>query len=303
MENRELLFRYLLGDLSPDERQRVQESAAANQALREEIQEAESDLIDSYVSQRLSETQSSQFEMYFLDSNEKHQSVEMAQILLSPAVRRMASVPEFSEFAGAAPARIRMQPRWWNWVASARLGWAMTTLLLVIATVVVAVQNHRLRSQLRGSSTGEVNSGKQIAELKNQISELHRPDKATMDYRGFGPKREISLLLSPGQQRSGEEARIPALLKLPPLPGVVLTLELEQDRYLEYDVSVETVEGKTTWSKRYLKSQPGLHGERVLVLHLPSDLLAPGDYFVRVSTRTSGGEQRSVDAYAFTVAR
>jgi hypothetical protein len=302
VENRELLFSYLLGDLSPDERKRMQENAAANQVLREAIQEAESDLIDSYVSQRLSETQSSRFETYFLDSNEKRQSVEMAQILLSPAVRRMASVLEFSELAGAAPARIRMQPRWWNWVAFARLG-ALATLLLAIATVVVAVQNLRLRSQLQRISSGEVNSRKQIAELKNQIFELQKPDEVTLDYGGFEPKREISLVLSPGQQRSGEDAPVPALLKLPPLPRAVLTLELEQDRYPQYDVSVKTVEGKETWSKRHLKSQPGLLGPRVLVLHLPSDLLAPGDYLIRVSARTSSGEQRSVEAYAFTVTR
>ena len=195
-----------------------------------------------------------------------------------------------------------MQPRWWNGVAFARLG-ALATLLLAIATVVVAVQNLRLRSQLQRISSGEMNSRKQIAELKNQIFELQKPDKVTLVYGGFGPKRGISLVLSPGQQRSGEDAPVPALLELPPLPRAVLTLELEQDRYPQYDVSVRTVEGKETWSKRYLKSQPGLRGERVLVLHLPSDLLAPGDYLIRVSARTSGGEQRSVDAYAFTVTR
>jgi hypothetical protein len=195
-----------------------------------------------------------------------------------------------------------MKPPWWNWLAFARLGWAMGLLALAIATMLV-MQNLRLRSQLERSSSGEVNSQNQIVELQNQISELQRPDKVTTDHGGLAPKGEISLLLSPGQQRSGEDKNGPALLKLPPLPGVVLTLKLEQDRYPQYDVSVKTAAGKEIWSKRSLKSQSGSRGEHVIVAHFPSDLLAPGDYFIRVSARAPGGEQRSVDAYSFAVTR
>jgi hypothetical protein len=302
------LFRYLLGGLAPEERGRVEKDVAADPVLREELQEAEYDLIDAYVCERLSESQCSQFETYFLDSDEKRERVEMAEILMSPAVRRMAGVPEFGDFArDAAVTPSRLKPPWGNWLAFARLGWAMVMLALAIATMLV-MQNIHLRSRLERSSSGEVNSRNQIVELQNQISELQRPDKVTTDHGGLAPKGEISLLLSPGQQRSGEDRNGPALLKLPPLPGVVLTLKLEQDRYPQYDVSVKTVDGKEIWSKRALKSQPGKsqsgsRGEHVVVARFPSDLLAPGDYFIRVSARTPGGEQRSVDAYSFAVTR
>lgn len=308
MENRELFFRYLLGELPPEERGRIEKDVGANPALREELQEAEYDLIDAYVCERLSESQCSQFETYFLDSDKKRERVEMAQILMSPAVRRMAGVPEFGDFApDAAVTPRRMQPPWSNWLAFTRMGWAMVMLALAIATMLV-MQNLHLRSRLERSSSGEVNSRNQIVELQNQISELQRPDGVTTDHGGLGSKGEISMLLSPGQQRSGEDRNVPALLKLPPLPEVVLTLELEQDRYPQYDVSVKTAAGREVWSKRALKSQPGKsqsgsRGERVLVAHLPSDLLAPGDYFIRVSARTPGGEQRSVEAYSFAVTR
>jgi hypothetical protein len=84
---------------------------------------------------------------------------------------------------------------------------------------------------------------------------------------------------------------------------VILTLELGQDQYPQYDVSVKTAEGKEIWRTRSLKSQSGSRGEHVLVTRLPSELLTAGDYFIRVSARTPGGEQRNVDAYSFAVTR
>jgi len=299
LPNRELLFRYLLGDLPQEERRRIQEDTGAIPALREHLQEAESDLIDAYVCERLSEAQRGQFESYFLNSPEKRERVEFAQILLSPAVRSMAPAPEFSEFARD---RRTFHPRADSPVLSfTRWGWAMATLALAIAIVFMVTQNVRLRAALDRSTSSEVNSQNQIANLKNQISQLHRTDTAATVPMGLGA--EVYLLLSPGQQRSGEDSNGPAILKFASLPTVALTLELEQDRYPQYEVQVATSDGKEVLHKRGLKSQMSSHGDHVIVARLSSELLAAGDYIVKVSAQSPSGERRNVDAYAFTVTR
>jgi len=280
----------------------MRESAAANEALRDEIREAESDLIDSYVCERLSESQRSQFERHFLDSQEKRERVDLSQMLLSPAVRRIVQVPEFDKLAYSRGVPDARRLSLLQWLLSPRFGLAVAALALAIATAVVVVQNLHLRSQADLSRYAELNSQNQIAELRNQVTQLRKSGNSVIVVASDSGLGEVSVSLLPGQQRDSGSER--SLLKLPPQPRIALTLQLEQDQYPEYDLVLGMpAEKKDIRRWRGVKSRPGSHGGPVLVARLSSKLLARGEYVVRVIGRTPDGDERDIATYYFAVTR
>lgn len=86
-ENKDVLLRYLLADLSDFDRERLKKESLADDELLEELHEVENDLMDSYVRGELSPKLRQQFEEKFLDSPERRERLEVAKLLMNSAVR------------------------------------------------------------------------------------------------------------------------------------------------------------------------------------------------------------------------
>jgi hypothetical protein len=299
-ENNDLLVRYLLGDLSEAERERVEEEYFVNQEAWDALGAAENDLIDSYVCGGLPPNRREQFEKHFLASPRKRKRVEFAFTLMSPTVRETMAEP-----AGALwkPEGLFLPA----WQRALRLASVMAGLAMAAVVIWLAVQNLRLREDI-----GKMRS--QQAELQLQIQTLQRQTargKETGNGSGTGTAElplaqlpTVSLLMAPGLLRNNGSSPQGHVLPVPAIPSsVVLVLYLERDEYLGYDVVLRTAEGKQVRHVEGLNSQPVQQGGKAVAVNLPSQILRNGDYVVTLSGKNAQGKEQVVDSYSFTVVR
>jgi len=80
-ESDELLVRYHLGELSPEERDAVEGRFFVDDEFHEQVLAAEEDLIDSYVHNELSAEQRKHFEDWFLPVDDRREKLEFAKAL------------------------------------------------------------------------------------------------------------------------------------------------------------------------------------------------------------------------------
>jgi hypothetical protein len=80
-ESDELLIRYHLGELSPDERDAVEARYFADDLFHEQVLAVEEELIDSYLRGELSTGQRTHFEGWFLQIGERREKLEFARAL------------------------------------------------------------------------------------------------------------------------------------------------------------------------------------------------------------------------------
>ena len=80
-ESDELLVRYHLGELSPEERDAVEARYFADDAFHEQVLAAEEELIDSYLRGELSTNQRAHFEGWFLRIGDRLEKLEFARAL------------------------------------------------------------------------------------------------------------------------------------------------------------------------------------------------------------------------------
>ena len=79
------LTRYLLGELTEEEQEKIEERAFRDRRYLLEIEALECDLIDDYVRGALSEGQRRQFEERFLASAERRRKLQFARALKTVA--------------------------------------------------------------------------------------------------------------------------------------------------------------------------------------------------------------------------
>ena len=93
------LVRYLLGELSGEERDQLEARYLGNAELHEELVAVEDELIYAYVGGRLSPSQSASFERFFLKTPERRSRVEFARSFAqffeaNPGLKGTSPVPD-----------------------------------------------------------------------------------------------------------------------------------------------------------------------------------------------------------------
>jgi hypothetical protein len=295
-------MRYLLGDLSESDREKLEKQFLAGNEGEEALIAAENDLMDSYVRGELPSEQRKRFEERFLGAIEKREHLAVAGMLMDPAVRqKIATAPMQS------PA-----PSWWESLAllvSPR-GLAMklavaSTALAIAATALLGVQNWRLRTELARIHSDQAQMEQQLSTLRQQLGQNLAAAKgsnvesnpAVVTAQLEPPRFLLTAGLSRKPGSGSNQLAVP-----PQSRSIVLMLDLGQDRYARYDVALETVEGTRIRSFEGLKSQPGKNGRRIVALTVPSHLLTRGDYVVTLAARGADGNPQTIDSYSLSVA-
>jgi hypothetical protein len=307
-ENKDLLVRYLLGDLPESDRKRLETECLADDEDWEALSAAENDLIDSYARGELSPTQRQQFEEKFLNSRHKNEQLAVARMLMNSEVRQSIAV--------SAIQSSRTSHTWWERAALLfpSRSHAMRFILLPAGVVIavaafLALQNWRLRTELIKAGHKQVELQRQISNLQQQLSNAavavggnkNSPDHSETAQFQLPP---ISILLTPGILRQGGTGNQNNRLTIPTgAPSVALLLDLQRDQFPRYRVVLETVEGTAIRRVEKLKSQPGPDGGRILAVHLPSQLLRPGDYVITLSGQRPDGQMQVLDSYGLFVTR
>ena len=282
------LTRYLLGEFSGVERADIEDRYLSERDLFDELLVAEDELIDDYVRGRLSPKDQESFEQDFLCTAARQERVKSSRALMKFADAHAAS-------AGVSVwQRIRSMFR----LESPAMGLVLATgfMVLIIGGPLVLIQMSKLRSDLKGLQSEQVEQNQRaknlervLAQQKQQNDELNQSIDRERGERGrleqeVAKLRErqaapASFVLGFGEIERGKGSTSAPSPKvtLPRSTEVVkLQLDLFKDEYNSYLVVLEDAEHHEIW-RGVLQSTNTGRGTAVVV-RLVSRLFTAGEY-------------------------
>jgi anti-sigma factor RsiW len=307
LESRESLVRYVLGELPEAHRDRIAREAEADDSLRATLTEVENDLIDSYARGDLSATEREQVEKHLLASPEGREHLEVARLLMDPVLRGeiVASVPmpdrtarSYSAESWRPPARVSR--RSFVLVLTAAAGLVGAAILLGVATYGPRTQRNRIQAE---QPTPPERPGVGPTAQRDG-AQARGPTAGDLRPAATLPSATVSILVIPSVAREAEDARDVNRLTIGrQVSEVVLELDLRRDPLSNYDVAVETAEGRVARRVAGIRSETGPGDRRRLMVRVPSRVLQPGGYVVTVSGKDALGNPQVIESYSLSVSR
>lgn len=312
-------MRYLLGQLSEDEQQRVERRYFRDDDYYEQLEAAEDELVDAYVGRRLSAAEREMFEQRFLTTPDRLEKVEFAR-------EWKAFVSDWSR---AAKAKEKAKRASWLGIFHNRAIVIPLAMLMILAVGVIwlALRLERTNdeiNQLRAASDAKLEAEEKLhGELAN---EQRRNQQLLDELQDARARREAEEL----QNERGKpeiENRSPSLPPPPVIASFVLSSALTRDRgaadkfqvpleatevwlqaafkavdYPSYEAELQTVEGRRVWNQRGLSAR-SKGRERAVIVKLPARALDDQDYILTLKGITSSGESVIVNEYSFRIVK
>ncbi len=278
----EQLVRYLLGDVTSPEQERVEEAYVSEGEAFHELLAAEEDLIDAYVAGSLSAADRLRFEQHFLASPARRERVAFARDLARLEPRHVV-----------APAAPSHRPAWLPVAA------VLAPMLLAGAWLLGRMSTLDERVRQAGAEReaalerGQA-SERRASELEQRVAGLVE-DLARA--RAGEAAAVAAWVLAPGLERG---SAAPAFPLSPTTEWVRLRLVLEDDPHPLYEVSVETADGQMVARSSRLRSRAGVGGRAVEVM-VPAASLKTGTYVVSVKGTSERGASEGVANYHLRV--
>ena len=297
-QEKTLIVRYILGQVSAEERTGLEERYFRDSDLFEQMVAAENDLIDSYVRGELSGPSRLQFESRFLATPELRERVRSARAIAEYQSQATSSISA-PDPGKAITSRRPMSP-------ALRWAFAGLAVLLLVWASWTTLANMRLRHELDRVIAERASAQHQQQELQRQIAAL---SEQLQQIKTSSPNQEIaqlgepgrpvlSLSLSPGIPRGpGKPNTLPISSDV---STALLLLKTSRDSYSSYSVFLETPEGKQILQRDGLKAISTANG-RVVPISLSSSALQRGDYILHLFGQNSNGRSEEIDAYSFRV--
>jgi anti-sigma factor RsiW len=329
------LIRYLLGELSAEERESIEGQYFQNDNFFQKVRAIEADLIDDYVNGELSDDERKKFESQYLSTPQGRRKVESSRDLLSSMSASSAVATEtggkeslawWQSFWG----RLRGQSSIWPF------SFATVALFCIIGCAWLAVVNMRLRSRLEVAQRSTRQNEAERQRLEAQVAAAHERETASL-----ADEQRLKEALQQAQaERANAEAlarqkesqrqqmvangrktfttfatyvfpynplRSPAQ-KGPPLvisagqKTVQLQIDLGRTSYPGYRVSLQTVEGTETWGTIIRKARHTKAGNSI-TFRLPATLFTRQDYILIVTPSPANEQTESIADYSFRVVR
>ena len=297
----ELMIRYLLGDVTEQERNQLEEQYASNRDLLAKLTELENDLIDDYVNGALSDNDRALFESSYLKNAERNQRREFATALTTCLQETRAGNARTShEPKRAASWRLQVpipalsMPRFLSGVLA---------LVVAVGSYIFWVQRqmqnqiYQIQKEQRTLQAGQQQLSSQITDLRADVNQIgtgkEAPDR--------GQRTLARLTLIPNLSRgNGKE---PSIALDPGVSSLELLLPLIEDRYGSYRVSVSTADGAAVWQQENVRTRLGFGTRHFIRLQMPARTLTDNDYVVRLYGAAADGKFEDVAAFLFRVRR
>ena len=306
------LERYLLGLLSEEEEERLDQASIEDDSVALWLRITEDDLIEAYLRRTLAIETRQRFETYYLSSPRRRECVAFAARFLG-AVDRAALRADMAPGGGHSE------------TASPVLHSKLVRGVLAAAAVLVVAFGLVL---LNSGQLGDLQpAGGESAALQRARPE---PDQQLREPRAANPpavsrQEPVKGLETPGRSRplapeagpsEAQEATTIALVLLPQMrasgPAPVLALPAEADRVAfelrlepndasRYEVALkDPATGRVVWRSEWLaKTSSG--DESSLVVVIPARALKPRHYVFHLNVRSSGGQTGVIGSYSFQV--
>jgi hypothetical protein len=278
-ESDQPIIRYLRGELTEAERDRVEDLYFADDKLHDRLLMLEDQMIDAYVRGQLPPEERERISRRIQNSPAHRRKVEFAEALNRMTVQ-----------AAGEPSQ---QPRWWRAVERFFLVQTPAMRVVLAAGVIVLVVGPLLYFQ----HSNRPSTPSQQAAMPHPQLTPKGPDRTP----GAVPERTLPILafaLSPLERGGGEENR----LVIPAGEYTIrLRLDLDEASPAGLSATIQTAEGARVSRLDGLAPQSIGAGGRAVFVSLPSSRLRDGQYVVRLSHAAADGTTELLGGYSFRV--
>lgn len=340
--NEEMLRRYLLGDVSEEQQEAVEERLLQDDSIFEELLALEDELYFDYRQDRLNERERAAFEQKFLKTAEDKEKAIFAEAFLRAT----------AEFAEEKNALISNSPNWLRSIAAffdfsnraLQFGFAAIPVLLFLGAIGLFIQNtnkQNLTADLRNNqpqdlpltsnSLRENNPERSLENEKPQAApdeeqaqedETRRPPlepdiaRHKQSAKKVSPPSKpptqtppatrsiIATTLSPGlfTRSDGQGFQRVKLSRSAKNVPIRLLLKNESD-YKTYRASLKLLDDQIQiWTSADLILQRGDKNKR-LSINIPANILRQADYEISLSGTTANGETEDITSYYFSTVK
>jgi hypothetical protein len=302
VESEERIVKYLLGELSSEEAERIERECFGNEKFAETVFVTEDELVDQYVRGELSVDERNRFEQFYLTTAARHDRLAVARtlkqqfgrvpvVLLSPRESIAGSEKTLSVFDTFRPRHLLTFPL---------VGYALAAIALVVVSFglwrLLRYQDRKaqIAETMRQSGTPQPTptTSTEIATPNplttpdaTPASSMASPSPQTSPGNEHKPQDVepkfalISFTLRPGALRdplAGEH-----VLKLPTQTRTVLLRFVLNDNAKQiYTVEIQTADGHVALVRRRVEAAWS-NNETVLSLRAPASIFSSGDYVGR----------------------
>jgi len=316
LDNDSMIKQYLLGELTEEGQQQIEERLLRDGDYFEHLQLCEDELVDEYVRGGLPPDEQRRFDNHFLSTPERHEKLRFAR-----ALRRYVSAAVEAEPATTAQ-RTRLQ----FLSASLRgrhpvMAYSLAAALLLVLGGTVIFRNWQLQNQLaqirsqqsaglrserelqrqlQEQRAGTMELAKELQHERDQRAMLERKASSSIPSNPDQLAPVISLVLTPGLLR-GEETTKKALV---PSGTTLIRLELHfpANEYKSWRATLHNAEGAELSRQNLLKAR-SRGGGSIVVMELPADDIPGGDYYVKLSGTAGSVEFEDIGKYYFRVTK
>ena len=320
--------RYLLGELSEEQRTALEERFLADDEEFEELEIAEEDLIDEYVRGGLPPRGREQLERVFRTSPRLAERVEFAKLLATNAVAPAPQRSDPEPAPGVKSKNTENGKRTWRdffgptlqLAPAMRLALAAPLVLLLLTSVALVVvwnqfrtetqklaanqqritqleaqiqqQNAKtleLETELTGAHLQRDDQQNQIADLQQQLSNL-RPQSLASSF---------SFFLNPAIGTRGGGGAEPKVNLKPEVTNLELQLNVDGGDYSRYVASLKNSDRKTILQQQLQPVRRG--GRKVLSFRIPTKVLPPGSYSVHLDGLLDQNKTEDFNDYFFRI--
>ena len=308
----EVIRRYLLGELPEADQVRLEQQYFSDADFFEQVLIVEDQLIDDYLRGQLRRRERDRFEQHCLASTKRRERVELARALIQ-TVSKPSTATHESPMPGSS----------WEFLLAAmrslspalRFSIAVTTLLILLGVIWLAVENARLRNGLEQARAQQAAQQQREEELRHLAENAppNIPPVETIQREQTGgqtqaepitkqpPHSILSLALLPGLQRGGEGMKQVAITES--IRTLQITLNFERgNEYRTYGVAVRTAEGNDIAVRTKLRAKSTASGQ-IIILSLPSRIFPKGEYVLSLTGETASGSVENIEDYTFSVVR
>jgi len=294
----DLFVRHLLGELSEDETQQVEEDCVIDDAAAARLARVENDLVDAYVRGTMTGQRRRRFDAVYLVTPLRREKVAFAKRFLA-SVDAEAAGHRGDGVGVDAPRAAMPAAQWFSWSIAAAAA-------LFLATGALLVRDVRLRRDMNDTRARLTSAEQRADSVSAQLSEQQRATaaarQALAEARGTPPSLSppaIALVLAP--QTRGLE-RMPVVTVPVTAKDLPLDLTVVIGSASRYSVSLkDPATSAIVWRSRPLaldrRRQPA-----VVRVYVPAALLKTQHYALDLFSVDDGAEA-FVGTYAFEIVR
>jgi hypothetical protein len=317
-----LLRLYLLGLLSAEDSEQLDELTVTSSEFVARLQAIEYDLIDAYAAGELSGEMLTAFKAGYPTFATGRAEIEFAKAFLAYHARSGTGAAASTSGSGPSPARggSRFWPRAWRWRSDSFPRWtvAIAATLVAVMTGVLLAEHQSLRHDMDSVRAARVALDDRTRALQQQLdgqrslgaataTELARlqDSLAAIGHHAVGgafamPTVIASFVLSPAMRGSADLTTI----TLPPKTDAVrLQLPLEGQRFPRFTAVVrDATSNRIVWQATGLSPIAG-RDESATTITVPARLLKSRTYMIELTGVRPRKAPEPLSPYAFQVKR